>query len=107
MSDYHIRADNLLPEIEATLYRDRKVANLTGATSVELIYRPKAGGTVITKTGSFVGAMTSGVVKYSWISGDTATVGDYEAYWRVTYAPSVYESFPNNGFFTFSITENL
>lgn len=107
MADFHVRTGNRLPAIEATLYRDRKVADLTGASTVHLIYRPAAGGAIITKTAAFVEALTGGKVKYAWAANDTDTVGEYEAYWRVTYATGEQESFPNNGFFTMKFTENL
>lgn len=107
MADFHIRKGNRLPAIEATLYRDRKVADLTGANAVALLYRPKLGGALVTKTGAFVGAPTGGKVKYAWAANDTDTDGEYEAYWRVTYASGEQESFPNNGFFTMAFTEDL
>lgn len=107
MAEFYIRNGDLLPAIEVTLYRDRKVANLTGATAVTLNYRPKVGGAVVTKTGAFVGALTDGKVKYAWAANDTDTAGEYEAYWRVTYVSGEQESFPNNGFFTMAFTEDL
>ena len=60
-----------------------------------------------TKTAAFVGALTAGTVKYAWAATDTDTVGEYEAYWRVTYASGEQESFPNNGFFIMAFTEGL
>lgn len=107
MSDFHIRTSNRFPAIETTLYRDRKVADLTGASAVHLIYRPAAGGAQVVKAAAFVGALTGGKVKYAWAALDTNTVGDYVAYWRVTYSTGEQESFPNNGFFTMKFTADL
>lgn len=107
MAEFHIRSGDLLPAIEATLYRDHKVADLTNASSVVLRYRLKTGGPVITKNAVFSGALTGGKVKYSWLAGETSTVDIYDAYWRVTYVSGEQESFPNNGFFTMAFMEDL
>lgn len=107
MADFHIRNGDLLPAIEATLYRDDKVADLTNASGVTLLYRLNTGGIVTIKTAIFSGALIDGKVKYSWLAGDTATIGLYEAYWLITYVSGEVESFPNNGFFTMKITSGL
>lgn len=107
MASYHIRKGNRLPAIEAYLSRDNSVADLTDATSVQLIYWPAGGGAALTKEAAFVGAKTAGRVKYAWGAGETDTPGVYHAYWQATYPSSVKESFPNAGHFEFEVTDEF
>lgn len=103
MADYHIRKGDLQPPLESELYEDGVASDLTGASSVELRLKPKAGGAEIVKTAEFV-SMKPGRVRYNWQSGDTDISGVYAAYWRV-YFGSRAVTFPNRGSFTIAITE--
>jgi hypothetical protein len=103
MADFFIRKDERAPAIEADLTRQGKVVDLTGAVSVELIYQPEAGGTVVTRTAQIVSA-TLGTVKYDWVAQDTATVGIYLCYFRVTWPSGILESFPNRSHNKFAVT---
>jgi len=49
----------------------------------------------------------NGVVKYDWLAGDTDTAGTYYGEIEVTYADTTVETFPNNGYFTIIIKEDL
>ena len=49
----------------------------------------------------------SGVVEYSWQAGDTDTAGTYYGEIEVTYGDNTVETFPNNGYFTVIIKEDL
>ena len=49
----------------------------------------------------------SGIVEYSWQAGDTDTAGTYYGEIEVTYADNTVETFPNNGYFTIIIKEDL
>lgn len=103
MADFFIRKGDRAPAIEAELTRMGKVADLTLATSVQFIYQPEAGGTVISRTASIVDAKL-GVVKYNWVADDTATVGTFKMYWSVIWPSGVPESFPNRSHNKFSVT---
>ena len=105
MADFSIGKGDRLPAIEAELLQGEKAVNLTGAT-VEIRYRPQAGGAVTTKTASITDA-AKGCVSYGWVSGDTDTAGVYVARWRVTYADGKKSSFPNVGFIKIAITDDL
>jgi hypothetical protein len=106
MADFHVRKGDRLPAIEAQLFRDDGVVNLTGVTSVELRWRPVAGGTVVVKSATVTDA-AAGKVKYEWGVGDTDTAGVYAALWRVTFADGRKASYPNQGFFRFAVTDDL
>ena len=49
----------------------------------------------------------NGIVEYSWQAGDTDTAGTYYGEIEVTYGDSTVETFPNNGYFTVIIKEDL
>lgn len=103
MADFFIRVGNRLPAFEATLLRDGVVANLTGAVSVQLIYRPEAGGAAVVRTAQVVDAAL-GKVRYAWVADDTALVGIFLMYVQVTWAGGVTESFPNRSHNKFAVT---
>lgn len=47
------------------------------------------------------------VVQYDWVAGDTDTAGTYYGEIEVTYGDATVETFPNNGYFTIIIKEDL
>ena len=49
----------------------------------------------------------NGIVEYSWQAGDTDTAGTYYGEIEVTYGDNAVETFPNNGYFTIIIKEDL
>ena len=50
---------------------------------------------------------TGGEVLYSWVGADTNTAGTYYGEVEVTYADNTVETFPNNGYFTVIVKEDL
>jgi hypothetical protein len=46
-------------------------------------------------------------VQYDWSAADTATIGTYNAEFEVTYGDSSIETFPNNGFISVVVTDDL
>lgn len=82
-----INKDATLPAYQRTLLdEDGNAVNLSTASSVTVQFKRVGSSTVVTRTGSFVDK-PNGVVKYQWISADTATSGDYEAVWFVDGTP--------------------
>ena len=49
----------------------------------------------------------NGRVEYSWTSGDTDTAGTYYGEIEITYGDATVETFPNSGYFTIIIQEDL
>jgi len=54
-----------------------------------------------------IGAAGDGTVRYDWVVGDTDTAGTYYGEVEVTYGDATVETFPNNGYFTIIIKEDL
>lgn len=48
-----------------------------------------------------------GAVQYPWVASDTDTAGTYYGEVEVTYADNTVETFPNNGYFTVIVKEDL
>lgn len=95
MSTFRIKEGDIYPILQTTLYDASGPINLTAATGVQLVYKKRPGGSPVTKTGAIVTA-ASGVVKYEWASGDTDTVGFYDAEWVVTFTGGGKLTVPNN-----------
>ena len=108
--DFSIRKGDLLPAIIATLYNRVSgvdtIADLTGAT-VEFAYKPVLGGSLVTRSATIVGSPTLGKVTYLWITADTNTAGDFQAYWRVTFSGGKVGTYPNNAYNLFQVVEGL
>ena len=50
---------------------------------------------------------SGGTLQYSWVNADTDTAGTYYGEIEVTYADNTVETFPNNGYFTVIVKEDL
>ena len=49
----------------------------------------------------------TGVVQFNWVSGDTNTNGTFEGEFEVTYPDGTIETFPNNGYITIEVTDDI
>lgn len=49
----------------------------------------------------------NGAVKYEWSSGDTDTVGQFQAEFEVTYAGGKIETFPNNSYILVQVIDDI
>lgn len=108
MSDFTIKAGDRLPKLRMTLTDGSGAAlDLTGAT-VAFRMRAQRGGALISLTGSAaVITAASGIVEYSWGTGDTATPGEYFGEWVLTYAGPVTRTVPAPGYVTVSVAPVL
>jgi hypothetical protein len=77
--------------------------DLTGAV-VSFQMRPRRGLISIDRAAVVESAT---VVRYDWQSGDTDIAGAYEAEFRVTFADLTIETFPNTGFITIQISDDV
>lgn len=105
-ADWTMKQHDRKPSIQATLSTTAGAVDLTGCT-VKFIMAPAAGGApTINATATIVTAV-SGVVRYDWISADTATTGSFLAEWQVTDAGGKQWTFPTLAYHTISIVADL
>lgn len=97
---FYIKRGDTSPALRFAL---EPAVGLTGA-SVQFQMRLRGGVTVIDAPGSIVEGAT---VEYAWVAADTAEAGLYEAEFRVTYADGAVETFPNSGFLTVRVAEDV
>jgi hypothetical protein len=102
MADFSIKSFDRLPSIKATLN-----ANLTTATGVTFIMRPKAGGLVKVNSAAVIETAASGVVRYDWATGDTDTPGEYQAEWEVIWPGPKTQTFPTETYHTIAVLADL
>lgn len=83
--------------------------DLTNASSAKLIAKiPAVGGDSFISTLAFGSPRTGGTVIYTPVAGDTDSSGDYQAEIEITWAtPAGIETFPNDGYFTIHIKDDL
>jgi hypothetical protein len=109
MADFFIKTSDTAPSIAATLtdYAGTAVS-LSGAT-VHVILRPFDGETSLyaEANNDDTGGATVGHVSYDWETEDLDTAGPYYGEWQVTFADASVETFPNDGYFTVAIIDDL
>lgn len=95
-TDFTIKRRDQLPEIQATLTDAvGAIVNLTGAT-VRFIMVNKADSTVAVDQPATIVNATAGTVKYTWVSGDTDTEGNFNGEFEVIFLDGRSETFPNS-----------
>jgi hypothetical protein len=85
---------------------DEAVVDLTGAAVRFIMARKGATDALVDEQATIVDA-DEGIVKYSWASGDTATIGKFIAEWEVTFLDGRSETFPNSTYLNVKITNDL
>lgn len=107
MPDFTVKQGDTLPVFSDTLsYSDGTNPNLTGA-SVQFIMRSMVNKTVTTNAAATIVSPTAGTVSYTPTATDTATAGQYEGVWLVTFAGGAQQSWPTDGYLDIWIEPNL
>lgn len=104
---FHIKQNDTSPALRAELKDADDNAVDVREASVEFHMRPVGGTTaVVSAPGSVIDGV-NGIVEYSWVNGDTSTVGNYEAEFQVTFANSKIETFPNSRYIKVKIVPEI
>lgn len=107
MSTFTIKRRDTSPAMLITLLdADGAVKDFTGYTSARFHMKNAAGTTVIDEAVTVVDA-GAGEVRYDFDATETATAGTFSAEVEITYADSSVETFPNSGFITVNINEDI
>lgn len=97
------RNDHLRP-ITFLLSEGGEAANLASATAVKLIYS-KVGGATIER--SLAGWTNDGKCSYAWTNQDTLNPGKYRYELEVTFNSGRVQTYPEDGYGEFLVTEDL
>lgn len=103
MQIFHIKRGDTSPGLRYALLPES--VDLNGA-QVQFQMKLRRGDTVIDNPAS-VESVNPPVVEYAWQEGETEDAGFYSAEFRVTYGDGTVETFPNVGFITVSINEDV
>jgi hypothetical protein len=107
MTTFTIKQGDRLPVIEATLAGADGAADLTGATVKFLMRSKGAGATVLVDAAATVVGAALGTVLYDWAEGDTDTTGTHQAEWEVTFASGKKQTFPNDGYTSVKVVDDI
>jgi alkylation response protein AidB-like acyl-CoA dehydrogenase len=64
-------------------------------------------GVVVDRAATIITATGTPTVEHAWLADDTAAAGFFSAEFEVTYGDGAIETFPNNGFISVHITEDI
>lgn len=105
-TDFFIKQHDTAPSITETLSSTTGAINLTGA-SVKFHLR-KPDGTVAVNAAATIVTAASGIVRYQWVTGDTAVAGTHLREWEITFGDGTIETVPNDSIgYTVQITAEI
>lgn len=114
MADIYVKNDDTAPVLNATLVgADLEPVNLEGVQGVRMLMREMRSSLQVVDAAAEVTQIgdgtdgTMGFVRYEWDPTDTATPGGYYAEFEVTFAAGEIETFPNDGYLTVAILDDL
>lgn len=104
---FFIKQNDTSPFITATLKDASNAAvDISGAT-VQFHMRKVGETTAKVDAAAVVTDADNGAVKYEWSTGDTDTVGQYQAEFEVTYVGGKIETFPNNSYILVQVIDDI
>jgi hypothetical protein len=104
---FYIKQNDTSPAMLATLQdANGNAVNLTGS-SVRFHMRLIGKSTVVVDETATIVTALSGVVRYDWSENDTEKKGSYQAEFEVTYADASIETFPNDGYISVVIIDDV
>lgn len=103
---FRIKTNDTSPKLAVTL--EDALGNPIGLAGCTARFHMKAFGASSLKIDAEVSIDdVNSIVEYSWQAGDTDTAGTYYGEIEVTYGDNSVETFPNSGYFTIIIKEDL
>lgn len=106
MADFTIKRNDTKPYLGAALLTNGNAYVLTGASVKFIMKLPGAAVPKVSAAATILDAAT-GLIEYRWVAADTDTEGVYDCEWQVTDSELKVITFPNAGYFTVEVTEDL
>lgn len=103
---FTIKQGDTLPLLERTLQDANGAIDLSNAAAVRF-HMYSGAAAKIDAACSVVAPATSGVVRYTWASADTDTVGTYYSEFEVTYLDGTVITVPNSGWMLVNVVGQL
>lgn len=109
MADFEIKKKDLLPPFRVQLMnKDGSFVDLTTAVGVTFVLSLLAGGPAIISAAAVIETpLTSGIVRYDWVSPNTDNIGDYMAEVKIVWPGTKPQRAPTNAFWTVKIYQTL
>ena len=104
---FYIKQNDTSPALQATLKDSNDTAIDLSNSSVQFHMRKIGSTTAKIDRAATISDADNGTVYYSWQSGDTDTIGSFEAEFQVTFAGGEIETFPNNRYIQIEITNEI
>lgn len=102
---FEIKRNDTAPAIRYAL--EPTTIDLTGASVRFKMKVTGAAAPLFDKAAVVITPTGTPTVQYNWVAADTLTKGFYDAEFQVTYSDTSIETFPNNGFISVHIFEDI
>lgn len=104
---FYIKRNDTSPILNATLKDGDGAAVDLAGTSVALKMKAVNDTSLKVDSACTIVDASNGKVRYTWAATDTNTRGSYQAEFQVTYSGGAIETFPNDGYVSIIITDDL
>lgn len=113
--DFTIKRNDTRPRLQAQLLKnvgdgDEEPINLAGAESVLFVMRraSAAEGTAADVSAEAdITETSTGTVTYTWVTGDTAAAGVFEAEFQINWSDGGVETVPNDSYIEVTVVDDL
>lgn len=104
-ADFYLKLGDRKPTLQAALWSGESstAVDITGA-SVKLLVRKRG---VTSEYNAAIVTAASGIVKYEWAGTEFSEAGTYLAEWEVTFSDGTKGTFPNTGYFSIQVVDDL
>lgn len=105
---FRIKTNDTAPKLGVTIKDvDGNAVDISGYNAVRFHMKAYGASALKIDAPATVSDEDNGAIEYAWAIGDTDTAGTYYGEFEVTYADLSVETFPNKGYFTIIIQEDL